>query len=98
MNRVLECELRVERGAEVGLSISDEALAQSFIVKIWLGERGVAGGTGWRGHVTHVPSGRRVYIESLEEIPFFMAPYLEKMKVRFGVGWRLWRWLFRTKQ
>jgi len=99
MKRVHECKSSVERDAEVGVRISDEAVPHSFIVKIWVEERGVDDGTTrWRGHITDVPSGRRVYIESLQEIPLFVASYLEEMKVRFGLGWRLWRWLFRKRR
>jgi len=62
-----------------------EAGSQSFIIKIWLEES--ADETGhviWRGHITHVPSGKRHYIQDLNAIPLFIKPYLEKMGTRSG--------------
>jgi hypothetical protein len=49
----------------------------AFVVKIWLEE-----GLRWRGHITHIPSGERRYIEELGEIDDFILPYLEKMGVQ----------------
>jgi len=43
----------------------------------------------WRGHITHVPSGTRRYIENLNDIPLFIRPYLE----RVGVKFRRFDWL-----
>ena len=52
----------------------------SFIVKLWLEETiEETGQILWRGHITHVPSGKRCYLKDLEEIPAFIAPYLKKM-------------------
>jgi hypothetical protein len=92
--------LSVETGPENGgSSIPDGAQMQSFIVKIWREEapQGSAGAR-WRGHVTHVPEGYRVYVKSLQEISFCIAPYLQRMGVRLGIGWRLWKWMLRNKQ
>jgi len=53
---------------------------QSFIIKIWCesdsdeGEKIV-----WRGHITHVPSGERNHISSLEEIASFVNPFIKEM-------------------
>jgi hypothetical protein len=56
---------------------------QSFIVKIWLEEPAGKGGPAvWRGHITHVPSGERQYLEDLDKIKGFMLPYLQAMGVR----------------
>ena len=53
---------------------------QSFIIKIWCENDSDEGGNIiWRGHITHVPSGDRVYISSLEEISSFISPFIEKM-------------------
>lgn len=50
----------------------------SFIIKIWLKEVSEQSGrAGWRGHITHVPSGRRRYLRDLDEIVAFIYPYLE---------------------
>ena len=68
----------------------------SFIVKIWLEETtGRANRGTWRGHITHVPSGERRYLKSLDEIAAFIAPYLEEIGVRLDTGWRIRRWLKR---
>ena len=57
-----------------------EFTTHSFIVKFWLEEmvEGADQAT-WRGHITHVPSGERRYFSRLDEIPAFVAPYLEDM-------------------
>ncbi|GAB4519671.1 MAG: hypothetical protein Kow0047_30930 [Anaerolineae bacterium] len=69
----------------------------SFVVKIWLeheadGRRRAL----WRGHVTHVPSGRRRYFQDLDTLVDFIAQYLEAMGVRLGLGHRLIRWFRRA--
>lgn len=71
----------------------DEASTASFVVRIWLEEGPASGRAFWRGHITHVPSGRRRYIQRLSDITEFIAPYLEAMGVRLGVGWSTRRWL-----
>jgi hypothetical protein len=54
----------------------------SFIVKIWLEDRDEnTHQTTWRGHITHVPSGERRYISTLEGIIEFILPHLKKMGV-----------------
>ena len=71
----------------IGLS---ELAPQSFIIKIWLEETAEeAGRATWRGHITHVPSGQRQYIQDLDRISAFVAPYLEAMGVELGVLWRV---------
>ena len=71
-----------------------ETNTHPFIVKIWLEETAAeAGRAKWRGHVTHVPSGERRYLEELDDITAFIAPYLEGMGVRLGPLWRVRRWL-----
>lgn len=69
---------------------------QSFIVKVWVEEHAEEGGRGtWRGHITHVSSGRRHYLENLDEIGDFIAPYLEEIGVKLGVRWSMRNWLKR---
>jgi hypothetical protein len=60
-----------------------ETHTHSFIVKIWLEETAEeAGHDVWRGHITHVPSGERRYLNDLSAIAAFIAPYLlERMGV-----------------
>ncbi len=70
-----------------------ESEAQSFIVKIWVEELiGEANRSVWRGHITHVFSGRRRYLKNLDEIGDFIAPYLERWGVKLGMRWRMRRW------
>ncbi len=58
---------------------------QSFVVKVWLEETVEEEGQAkWRGHVTHVASGERKYLERLSGIAAFMMPYLERSGVNFG--------------
>ena len=66
-----------------------EATSHPFLVRIWLEEGGDdAHPATWRGHITHVPSGERRYIQNLESIPAFIAPYLEEMGVELTRPWR----------
>jgi hypothetical protein len=63
-----------------------ETDTQSFVVKVWLEETvEEAGRAKWRGHVTHVTSGERRYLESLSGIAAFIRPYLERWGVKFGI-------------
>jgi hypothetical protein len=68
--------------------------AQSFIVKVWVEDgNGEAGHSAWRGHITHVLTGKLHYIKNLDDISDFIAPYLEEMGVKLGMRWRLRSWL-----
>lgn len=66
----------------------------SFVVKVWLEETAEGAGRAvWRGHITHVPSGERRYLKDLDGIGAFVASYLEEMGVKFGIRWRVRRWI-----
>ncbi len=57
-----------------------ETTIQSFVIKIWLEETvDEAGKALWRGHITHIPSRQRVYLDELSEVIRFIIPYLEQM-------------------
>ena len=57
----------------------------SFVVKVWLEETvEEAGRARWRGHVTHVASGERRYLESVSSVAAFIRPYLERWGVKFS--------------
>lgn len=76
-----------------------EPHSQSFIVKVWV-EHG-AGGTDaarWRGHVTNVMSGKRVYTQRLDELPLIIMPCLQSMGIHFGTLWRARQWLYRSRR
>ena len=70
-----------------------ESWLHSFIVKVWSEEPDMeTGHVGWRGHITHVPSGKRRYVQCLNEISSFIEGYLRGMSVSLQVegGWRNW--------
>jgi hypothetical protein len=70
-----------------------ESGAHSFVVRIWVEEvTGKDRRATWRGHITHVPGGERHYVQDLNAIPLFIAPFLEKSGVRTGARWRLKKW------
>jgi hypothetical protein len=65
----------------------------SFIVKVWLEERpGERRKAVWRGHITRVPTGQRVYVQKLAQITDFIAACLVEMGVEPGFFSRLRRW------
>jgi hypothetical protein len=70
----------------------------SFIVKVWLEEPAdLQHGATWRGHITHVPSGTRHYVQDLQDVVRFIAPYLGRMGVRLTASQRVQQWLGRWK-
>lgn len=76
-----------------------ETDTHSFIIKIWLEETvEEAGQVTWRGHITHVVSGQRRYLRDLDDITAFIQPYLSKMGVRPGLGWRVKAWWTRWRK
>lgn len=76
-----------------------EGLTYSFIVKIWVEEAlNQPGRFVWRGHITHVPSAKRAYFQSLSAIPLFIVPFLAQMGARLNPYWRLRMLLHRLKE
>ena len=69
------------------LGDSFESVTHSFVIRLWLEEDNRAK---WRGHITHVPSGTRQYVERLAEIIDFIEPYVDGMEP--GRQGRLRRW------
>ena len=76
---------------------SFESTSQSFIVKVWVEESAGRDDPGvWHGHITHVSSGKRLYLKNLDDnIRTFIAPHLEEMGVELDTRRRMWRWLKR---
>jgi len=75
-----------------------ESTTESFIVKIWLEESDQGtGGEKWRGHITHVPTGRRRYVEDIESISSFISERLKEIGVEPKLRARLCLWLSRIK-
>lgn len=65
-----------------------ESKTHSFVVKIWLEETDEEENSDptWRGHITHVPSSQRRYVDDLNGVSKFISMYLERMGV--GEGFR----------
>jgi hypothetical protein len=71
-----------------------ESSTHSFIVKIWLEERANESEPWtWRGHITHVQSGRRRYLSELDQVTDFIAVFLQGMGVQLGTCRRVKQWL-----
>lgn len=69
-----------------------ETHTHSFIIKIWREEASITGNrVFWRGHITHVPDGKRRYLDDLDEIVAFIMPYLSMMGVHLPFLWRVKR-------
>lgn len=59
-----------------------KASSHSFIVKIWADEIiSASNQILWRGHVTHVGSGTRSYLQTLDKVAEFIEPYLQELTV-----------------
>jgi hypothetical protein len=57
-----------------------EGSIQSFVIRIWVEETAAeAGNAHWRGHVTHVPSGKRRYFQDLQSMVAFIQPYVHQL-------------------
>jgi hypothetical protein len=66
----------------------------SFIVKIWIEETASeAGRATWRGRISHVGSPDYRYLQELDEVADFIAPYLAGLGIRLSTYWRVRRWL-----
>ena len=62
-----------------------ESNTQSFIIKAWLEETvEETGRVVWRGHITHVPSGQRRYVQDVDDLTAFIVFYLKEMGVEFA--------------
>ncbi|MBZ5520643.1 MAG: hypothetical protein LAP21_00080 [Acidobacteriia bacterium] len=72
-------------------------MIHSFVVKIWSEQPDKDAAPRWRGHITHVPSNERRYLKSLEDISEFVDIYLQRMRVRVDLRWKLKRWLRRSE-
>jgi hypothetical protein len=76
---------------------SFESTTHSFVIRIWLEEPEETGRARWRGHITHVLSGERRYLENMAEVVDFIRPYLAEMGVTPGLQARLQQWLRRRR-
>jgi hypothetical protein len=87
------CPEETEDGNSMSLY---ESSTHSFIVKVWLEEKtDESDPLTWRGHITHVPSGKRCYLRNLNGVTDFMAIFLKDMGVELGKRWQVKQWLRR---
>jgi hypothetical protein len=65
-----------------------------FIVRIWLEETAEeTGKVRWRGHITHEPGGERQYLEDLDTLHRFIAPYTGNVERQRSLWARVRGWL-----
>lgn len=58
-----------------------ESSLLSFVVRLWKEESASEEQqTGWRGHITPVPNGRRHYFTNISEIPDLIVAHLKLQK------------------
>ena len=63
---------------------------RSFVVKVWAEEaENPLCDDSWRGYVTHVESGKRLYLRSLTQLPRFIAPHVVDIGGRLDLRTRL---------
>lgn len=75
-----------------------ETNTHSFIVKIWTEATDGFQRAVWRGQITHVASGERLYLTDLNQITAFVSRFLGEMGVEPGTSRRLKRLLKRLKR
>ena len=83
-----------ERPGQVAGDEYERDATYSFVVRIWF-EEGVEefGRAACRGHITHVPSGERRYVKSIDDIAAFIESYLAETGLDFGKRCQVRRWL-----
>jgi hypothetical protein len=73
-----------------------EETTHSFVIRIWLDSPAESSRHPvWRGHITHVPSGKRAYFADPDQIVAFIFPYLGGDRRPSPSRWRLPDWLAR---
>lgn len=51
----------------------------SFVLKVWVESRCDSSGVArWRGSITHVPSGRTIYFEDLNDMCGFVVSHMQQ--------------------
>jgi hypothetical protein len=61
-----------------------ESNAVTFVVRLWLERGDDEGSRVWRGHITHVMSGERRYVQSLEGIDAFITRFMRCPHIESG--------------
>ncbi|MCA9938276.1 MAG: hypothetical protein KC418_06520 [Anaerolineales bacterium] len=76
-----------------------EPHTHTFVIRLWLEESAQEQSeTVWRGHITHLLTQKRRYLQTPDEIIFFILPYLVEMGVKLQMKWRIKWWLARWRQ
>ena len=75
-----------------------EDTTHSFVIRIWLDSPADDSHPAWRGHITHVQSGKRGYFADLNQIVAFIFPYLGEDSSPSPSRWRLRDWLMRRER
>lgn len=57
-----------------------ETSTHVFVIRLWTEEVDEEGRATWRGHITHVLTGKRRYLDTMEGISAFIEPYLQPMR------------------
>lgn len=83
--------------AEAEESVEEpEVQFQTFVLKLWVEEVDEeTGQVTWRGHITHVASGERRYINEIRNIVEFTALYLERARAEPRMDGRMSQWLMK---
>lgn len=76
-----------------------EPNTHTFVIRLWLEETVQEQGKAtWRGHITHLLSKKRRYLQEPDDVIFFIMPYLMEMGVKVQLKWRIKWWLARWRQ
>jgi len=70
-----------ENPPEYSIESNDESSLLSFVVHLWKEDSdSEAPHTNWRGHITPVPNGTRLYFTNITQIPELIAAHLNLSK------------------
>lgn len=69
-----------ENPPEYPNELNGDASLISFVVRLWKEELSEEDQTGWRGHITMIPEGRRHYFTNISEISEFIIAHLAMPK------------------
>jgi hypothetical protein len=63
------------------------------VVKVWLVDHAPKiGRRGWRGRITHVPSGRSLHFADMAEMTLFISSYLHQLGIKPTRWWTVRQW------
>jgi hypothetical protein len=66
--------------------------AESFVIKFWIGPVTTAQGRrAWRGHISHVNSKERRYVQRMGDLERFITRHLNAVGADLGWWWRIGR-------